>query len=722
MKYLRIFITITLITLIPLLFITVIVHFYSAVHFRDSYITMKQSQLENVAVAIDEKMLNLDSLQKSLGNNRDVIQFTVSPDVDTYSQNTKIIREMDNYISSNANIASIYIYSRSYGSILSSKNGFKPLHEFEDISWVDQFKKLQGGLPVVITRSREGVNTPTITLMSSIPLRSRDATGAVLINIDERKLYTSIFRNSSEGSSQFVIDNSGVILSHPDSRLIGTNYWNTYGLTGLFNEVSGSHFIQRDGEKLLLSYAKGDYTKWYIVSEEAVTGILGPIRPFILVLMIIVVIAVILILITDMNISRKLYLPLQDLHDIEGKFVEIKPLVEEKILQTILNDTSENRQKLIQDLDTIGLDVSTQLCSGIILEIDNYRLILEDTGDKRLKELKQGLMERIEIALQDPFYEHMKSDTAVNRIALVVFFNTEVEFSEFLPRFSASLQRFNTELTFSVSCAVGAVNQGIDEVSKSFHQAISLLPMKFLQGPGRVFTPSYSFPSPQGVSENLVELKKRFLHYVKLSDRVQAEETIHHLEDTVPSDIKNPLEAKDFYITIAKELAAYIQGDSEDITSHARGEEIIRGVEEQETIGDATKWLSEIVVDIVQLKESKDIDRIDSVAKQILSYIDDNLANKNISLTEIGDAVGLSASYVSKIFKEYCGYNYLEYLNRGRVTRAVTLLEDRSLSIEDVGDMVGFSSTQSFLRVFQKYRKTTPGKYRKNHLEKEVLS
>ena len=76
-KYLRIFLTVTLITLIPLLVLTVIVHVYSSIHFRDSYIQMKESQLENIAVAIDEKMLTLDSLVKSLGNNSDVIQFTV---------------------------------------------------------------------------------------------------------------------------------------------------------------------------------------------------------------------------------------------------------------------------------------------------------------------------------------------------------------------------------------------------------------------------------------------------------------------------------------------------------------------------------------------------------------------------------------------------------------------------------------------------------------------
>ncbi|MBN2859729.1 MAG: AraC family transcriptional regulator [Sphaerochaetaceae bacterium] len=714
-KYLRIFLTVTLITLVPLLFITVIVHVYSSIHFRDSYIQMKESQLENIAVAIDEKMLTLDSVVKSLGNNSDVIQFTVSPDTDSYSQNTRIIRELDNYVSSNSNIESIYLYSRAYGSILSSKSGLHPLHQFDDVSWVDQFTRLQVGFPVVIARDRMSAADPAISLMSGIPLRSRDATGALIVNLDERKLHSSIFRHGFEGSTQFIIDSAGVILSHPDPERIGSNYWNTSGLAGLFQGPTDSHFIDRNGQRLFLSYAKGDYTKWYVISEEKASMILGPIRPFLLILMVFVIIAIVFIIIADMNLSRKLYMPVQDLREIEGKFDEVKPLIEEKIIQTILQGTVERRRKLIQDLKKIGLDVSTQLCAGIILEVDNYYLIKEEHGEDCLQNLKHAISERLEITLQDPFYEHMKSEISEHRIAFVVFFTSREEYAPLVSRFTSVLKGAPEDRSHSLTCAVGSVSVGIEAVTESFAHARSLLHYKFLQGPGKIFIHDRPFPVEHNLPDSVVDVNKRILYYLKLADLSHAKEFILTLRDTVPEEIENPLLARDLYISLAHDMASLITQSTDDGSTFLQRNDMIGGIEEQETVDDATKWLLHLAEDVVAALASNDSNRIDEVAKKILSYIDGNLENKNISLTDIGEEVGLSASYVSKIFKEYCGYNYLEYLNRGRVERSIELLEGTSFTVEEIGDRVGFSSTQSFLRVFQKYQKTTPGKYRMSY-------
>ena len=717
-KYLRIFLTVTLTTLIPLLFITVIIHIYSSVHFRDSYIQMKESQLENIAVAVDEKMLTLDSLVKSLGNTSDVIQFTVSPDSDSYSQNTRIIRELDNYVSSNSNIESIYLYSRAYGSILSSKSGLHPLHQFDDVSWVDQFSRLQVGFPVVIARDRMR-GEPAVSLMSGIPLRSRDATGALIINLDERGLHSSIFRHGIEKSTQFIIDSAGVVLSHPDPDAIGTDYWNTSGLAGLFREPVGSHFIDRDGERLFLSYAKGNFTKWYVVSEEPASGILGPIRPFLLIMTVFVIIAIVFIIIVDMNFSRKLYLPVQNLRDIEGKFDEVKPLIEEKILHTILYGPAERRRKVTQDLRKIGLDVSTQLCAGIILEVDNYYLMKDDVGESSLNALKHAIGERVEITLQDPFYEHMKSEISENRLAFVVFFASQEDFPRIVSRFTSVLGSVSASgmlsVPSSITCAVGQMAVGIEAAAESFADAQSLIHYKFLRGPGKVFVHDRPFPGERPLPEGVAEVKKRILHYLKLADSQQVQEAVLALRDRVLAEVKNPRSARDIYISIARDISSLVSHEADGSVSSSREGGLIGGIEDQETIDDATNWLSQIAVDVIAGLDSSDSNRIDEIARRILSYIDGNLENKNISLTDIGEEVGLSASYVSKIFKEYCGYNYLEYLNRGRIARSIPLLEDTSLTIEEIADRVGFSSTQSYLRVFQKYQKTTPGKYRTSY-------
>ena len=88
----------------------------------------------------------------------------------------------------------------------------------------------------------------------------------------------------------------------------------------------------------------------------------------------------------------------------------------------------------------------------------------------------------------------------------------------------------------------------------------------------------------------------------------------------------------------------------------------------------------------------------------------------SISLNDIGEAIGLSPSYVSRIFKEYYGTNYVDYLNRNRVKKAKEYLQDASLTIQEIAEKTGFSSLQAFIRVFKKYEVMSPGRYR-NHLK-----
>ena len=90
-----------------------------------------------------------------------------------------------------------------------------------------------------------------------------------------------------------------------------------------------------------------------------------------------------------------------------------------------------------------------------------------------------------------------------------------------------------------------------------------------------------------------------------------------------------------------------------------------------------------------------------------------NLDRQELSLVDIGDAVGLSSSYVSRIFKEYYGTNYVDYLNRNRIEKAKEILKDFSIPVHTVAEMAGFSNLQTFIRVFKKYEQLSPGKYRR---------
>ncbi|MNR50304.1 HTH-type transcriptional regulator YesS [compost metagenome] len=88
--------------------------------------------------------------------------------------------------------------------------------------------------------------------------------------------------------------------------------------------------------------------------------------------------------------------------------------------------------------------------------------------------------------------------------------------------------------------------------------------------------------------------------------------------------------------------------------------------------------------------------------------------NKDISLKEVAEYVGMNATYFSLLFKETKGLSYIKYLTRMRMEQAKMLLQD-GLLINDVSERVGYYHYRHFTEVFKKYAGVTPGQYRDTH-------
>ena len=98
--------------------------------------------------------------------------------------------------------------------------------------------------------------------------------------------------------------------------------------------------------------------------------------------------------------------------------------------------------------------------------------------------------------------------------------------------------------------------------------------------------------------------------------------------------------------------------------------------------------------------------------QEVLAWIDSNY-NEDISLDDIAERMGLSTTYASKQIKAYTGTNVVNYINNVRIEHAKELLENTTMSSNEIGTHVGFRYSQSFIRSFNKIVGMTPGDYRK---------
>ncbi len=83
-----------------------------------------------------------------------------------------------------------------------------------------------------------------------------------------------------------------------------------------------------------------------------------------------------------------------------------------------------------------------------------------------------------------------------------------------------------------------------------------------------------------------------------------------------------------------------------------------------------------------------------------------------ISLDELAEVTGLSASHFEVLFKRSMGVSPHQYLLQCRVERARSLLQDEELSLAQVAARAGFCDQSHLTRHFKRIFGVTPGRFR----------
>ncbi|EGK59669.1 two component system response regulator [Centipeda periodontii DSM 2778] len=81
---------------------------------------------------------------------------------------------------------------------------------------------------------------------------------------------------------------------------------------------------------------------------------------------------------------------------------------------------------------------------------------------------------------------------------------------------------------------------------------------------------------------------------------------------------------------------------------------------------------------------------------------------EKLSIEVLAEEAGVSASYLSRKFKEATGQTFLELLTRTRLQNAILQLSSGKYRVYEVAEENGFGDYKNFCTVFKKYMKCSP--------------
>jgi len=96
-----------------------------------------------------------------------------------------------------------------------------------------------------------------------------------------------------------------------------------------------------------------------------------------------------------------------------------------------------------------------------------------------------------------------------------------------------------------------------------------------------------------------------------------------------------------------------------------------------------------------------------------IKYIEENYYSNNLNINDVSDRLEVTSSYLSKLLKKETGSSFIEYLTNIRIKKAMYIMEDPTIKIYDVAELVGYSNQHYFCRAFKKVVGFSPTEYKR---------
>jgi two-component system response regulator YesN len=201
---------------------------------------------------------------------------------------------------------------------------------------------------------------------------------------------------------------------------------------------------------------------------------------------------------------------------------------------------------------------------------------------------------------------------------------------------------------------------------------------------------------------------------IKLGKSEDAKQTLDAIVENIKEKRIHYNEARSFFAQLLQGLQYGISAIGGK-TDTLFGLDPYQKLANKQRIEDITDWFEELTDRvIVSVSEEFNAKGTNHITK-ILDIIDADLS-QDLSLNAVASRLSLNPSYVSRLFKQFVGKTFVEFVTSRRIEQGKLLLETTDMKVGDVATSVGYQNSYYFIKLFKEATGMTPGEYRKQHV------
>ncbi len=660
---------------------------------------IKYTSYSNLAVKLAKNYLNYNIYKNT----------NVSIDYDPYAQ---YARSQNDLVTIFPEISSVYLYNPTTRNLMKN-TAFQNLDTFEDISWLEYINSINGlSRQQWVYGRKEGIDTLIYPYNPNI---------YVIINVDMNKLYSQLFSNTKDHI--FVTENS-LVLWHQKAS----------------NEYASS--VSIDNENAINppeNIIEHNGTSYYVIKEQTVISdriftILKPLEEllaplhFIKTLIGIVIIFMVCMIVTACYLlANKLSLPLR------------------KLVSTINHDSDK-----LNEIDILNEYITTLNEQNSTLQAQLTSTNIRSTEINLLRYLRNTPFPNSEEMIDSVFPADIQNFTiaavkfnSVTTLSSVQDYASDI--NNTLLNFSNTISSFlfyidNTTLSILLFSSVDAEEHDaailllfraltsatafspVIAITKTVHSK-ELLHQQFLHSfkllKYRLYTDSFIIQDKEYPSSYFDVSKEELRFLASISDRdfIKAEQALTEIIDQIGAAQPYP----DIVISYFDMLNIKLKSIPASL-GFAEEELIFRNFTEYEfepsfNLNDIFALFLNYTNNLISGLNIKMTSKNSELINNIKKYIQENIEN-DLSLSIVSEYYRMTPQYLSMLFKQETGQNFVVFLTLAKIERGKELLASTELSIKEIADIIGYND-RSFFAAFKKHVGITPKEYRNLHTTKK---
>lgn len=127
--------------------------------------------------------------------------------------------------------------------------------------------------------------------------------------------------------------------------------------------------------------------------------------------------------------------------------------------------------------------------------------------------------------------------------------------------------------------------------------------------------------------------------------------------------------------------------------------------------------LAEIVYESCDAALRQKNDQSDEYVNQIIAFVEAHYLDYAMSLDLLADHFSVSATQISRLFRNATGESFKDFMIRKRILYARHLLQSENIPVAELCTRVGYTNVSHFIKVFKAQTGLTPAAWRKNVCE-----